>query len=66
MYSLVFGVSVLAATAVTLWLALPIGGKIRPWVERTSEPGVAVAIAVGIGISIILIGQGVTSILAQP
>jgi hypothetical protein len=27
MYSLIFGLSVLAATAVTLWLALPVGGN---------------------------------------
>jgi hypothetical protein len=66
MYTLLLGFIVLAATALVFRLALPVGGKVRPWITDTLEPIVTVAIVGGLGISIILMITGTVSLMGQP
>jgi hypothetical protein len=63
MYTLLLGFIVLAATALVFRFALPVGGKVRPWMTDTLEPIVTVAIVGGLGIAVILIVTGTVSLV---
>jgi hypothetical protein len=63
MPTLLLGCIVLGATALAFWFALPVGGKVRPWITPRLEPFVAVAIVGAAGVAMILIVLGVASTL---
>jgi hypothetical protein len=64
MFTLIFGCMVLGATALLFWFALPVDGKVRPWITPRMEPLVAVAIVGAAGVGMILVVLGVASALA--
>jgi hypothetical protein len=56
------GAAILAASAFTFWAALPVEGKVRPWITPKVEPYLTVAILIGAAMGLFVLGVGVASI----
>ena len=59
MQTVLLGIAMLAATALALRFALPINGKVRPWITPRLEPYLVVVFvaAAAPGLGFILIGS---------
>jgi hypothetical protein len=55
------GAAFLAASAFTFWAALPVEGKVRPWITPAVEPYLTIGILIGAAIGLFLFGVGVAS-----
>lgn len=63
MLTILLGLILLGATAVGLWVALPVGGKVRPWLTPHMEPIVAIGFVMAAGAGMIALIIGASSVL---
>ena len=66
MLTILLGLILLGATAVGLWFALPVGGKVRPWLTPRIEPLVAIGFVMATGAGVIALLIGVSSVFQNP
>ena len=55
------GAAILAAAAFAFWSALPVDGKVQPWITPKIEPYLTVEILIGGAVGIFLLLVGVAS-----
>jgi hypothetical protein len=63
MLQLFLGVAILVAAGVAFRMALPVGGRARPWLTPVLEPYVAVAFVASAGVAVVLIVSGIGAAL---
>jgi hypothetical protein len=62
MFNLLLGGAVVGAVVFVFWSALPVDGKMRPWITPGLEPYVTVGLIVGGAVGLLLLGVGASSI----
>jgi hypothetical protein len=55
------GAAMLAASAFAFWSALPVDGKVQPWITPKLEPYLTIGILIGGAVGIFLLLVGVAS-----
>jgi hypothetical protein len=63
MLNLLIGGAIFAVSAFVFWSAMPVDGKIRPWITPRIEPYVVVGLLAGAVIGVFLIVIGAIAIL---
>ena len=63
MKALLLGCIFLGAATLLFWFALPVVGKVRPWITPLLEPIVAIAFVLSLGAGFVLIIAGAVSTL---